>query len=146
MNVHRVPLPVENASRTKLEKHNLRFTRFERLRRLKDHVEQHITDDLTRSDAARVVGVEARYFHTYFRQRIGLTFKNWLNSTRVFYAIRLMSEDLSISEISSMAGFRDLRTFERAFKRYLGYRPMEYKRRLCFSTGRESESENAGAS
>ena len=43
----------------------------------------------------------------------------------------MRSQDHSITEIAYAVGFRDLRTFERAFKRHTGQTPLSFKKSVA---------------
>jgi transcriptional regulator GlxA family with amidase domain len=50
---------------------------------------------------------------------------------RVGRAMDLMkTEDYTISEVAFSAGFKDVRTFERAFKKYTNRTPRDFKNRV----------------
>ncbi len=104
------------------------FLYYPRLRSVADYTEKHITDRITLGDAARVAGLERKYFSAYFRSKVGITWMEWLRLVRLVRAVnRIETQESSILRIALGAGFHDVRTFERAFKRYLGVPPMIYR-------------------
>lgn len=97
------------------------FAEVVRLARLKRFVEKHYAEPLPLEIAARVAGLEKTYFSTFFRQKTGVGYHSWVRWIRVQRALELMQEHkLSITAIAFEVGFSDLRTFERAFRRFTG--------------------------
>jgi AraC-like DNA-binding protein len=87
-----------------------------------------IGQPLTAEEAARVANLSPNYFSTYFRQRVGQSFTRWAHGVRVACAIEMLrASDLGIAEVAYRVGFRDLRTFERAFKRVTGATPRAFR-------------------
>lgn len=78
--------------------------------------------------AAKLAGLERKYFSAFFHSKVGATFTEWVRILRVSRAMELMGvRDDSIVRIGFAAGFQDVRTFERAFKRYVGVSPKAYR-------------------
>lgn len=101
------------------------------LRSVRKHVDRHLTRRIPLEEAADVAGYERTYFSTYFRNKVGITYTQWLSALRVSRAVQLISEtDLPIAEVCVEAGFGDLRTMERNFQRYLSITPSGLRRRL----------------
>lgn len=104
---------------------------YRRLRRVREHLERNISSALTVTQAARIAGLSPGYFSTYFRVKIGMRFGDWLRLVRVERAKEVLrAGDYSISDVAVRVGYRELRTFERAFKLQTGMTPIEYRRRV----------------
>lgn len=87
------------------------------LKKLDHYVRTNYHDRITLGTAANLVGKERKYFCTYFRQKVGVSFGQWLRWVRIEQAIRLLeTEDRNVTEVAFACGFQDVRTFERAFK------------------------------
>lgn len=100
-----------------------------RLARVRRYCEENPTARISLVDAARVANLEASYFSSFFHERTGVCFHSWLNYTRVLRAMHSLADtDLSITNVSRKVGFRDLRTFQRAFKRFAGVTPTDYRK------------------
>ena len=105
------------------------FNYYPRLKRLHKYVEQSYSKHIPLEKAARVAALESSYFSSYFRAKVGINFTEWLRQVRVKKAMELMkARDFSITEVAYEVGFGDLRTFERAFKKYTLRTPMEFKK------------------
>ena len=104
------------------------FSYYRRLDRLRKHVEANLCEPVSLADAARVVGLEKKYFSSFFRGKVGVPFTSWLSSVRLEAAVQLLStRNYAISSVADRVGFADLRTFERNFKRVLGTTPSNFK-------------------
>lgn len=105
------------------------FEYCDRLSRVKQYVMEHYHQGrVSLSEAAGVACLEPKYFSKYFHKNVGVTFQQWLMGVRVSEAAKVMNlSENSITEVSYLAGFEDLRTFERAFKQYTGLSPRHYR-------------------
>ena len=105
---------------------------YPRLKRLHQYVEQNYSEHIPLEKAAGIAALEKSYFSSYFRAKVGVTFTEWLRQVRVKKAMDLLkAKDFSITEVAYEVGFRDLRTFERAFKKYALTTPREFKKSVC---------------
>ncbi len=105
------------------------FAYYSRLQKVKEHVDRHLEDDISLSKAAGIAGLEGKYFSTFFRQKTGIRFRDWIARRRVERAAQMISkQDSSITRTALAVGFHDLRTFERAFKKWMGTTPRAYKK------------------
>lgn len=105
------------------------FSYYERLQRVERYVHENYCEDLSLRQVARVARLEEKYFSAYFHAKTGLCFKEWLTRVRLQKAMELMSRsDQTITSVGFAVGFRDLRTFERAFKKYASMTPFEFKK------------------
>lgn len=106
------------------------FDYYPPLRRVKSFVDENYSENLPLSRVARVAGLERSYFSAFFHSKTGVCYRDWLSHKRVLLAARRLAEsDDSITNVGFSVGFNDLRTFERAFKKWLGQTPRAYKAR-----------------
>lgn len=105
------------------------FQYYAQLRKVKEYVDEHYSDNVSLEKISQIAAMEKSYFSTFFRQKVGVTYGKWLQVQRVARAIdRIQKADSSITDICFAVGFGDLRTFERAFKRWTGLTPRAFKR------------------
>ena len=108
--------------------HHEAFSYYHRLSAVLQVVTANVATPISLGAAAKLAGLERKYFSAFFRSKVGATFTEWLRVLRVCRAMELMcARDGSITRIAFAAGFQDVRTFERAFKRYLGVSPKVYR-------------------
>ncbi|GAA3104501.1 helix-turn-helix domain-containing protein [Pseudonocardia yunnanensis] len=96
------------------------------------HVRDHLADpNLGVEELARRHHVSVRRAYTLF-ERIGTTPGAYLREQRLLAAQVMLSDQrytrLGMSRIAAAVGFRDLRTFERAFLRAYGMTPAGWRR------------------
>lgn len=105
------------------------FRYYTRLQRIQRYVKANPEERISLREAARVSGISEGYFSSFFHQKVGVCFKDWRAHTQVQRAMELMkAHNQTITEIGLDSGFRDLRTFERVFKRHTGLTPNQYKK------------------
>jgi AraC-like DNA-binding protein len=98
------------------------------LDRVDQYVHAHISHPLSLQDAARVAHLERKYFSAFFRSKVGIPFREWLRLLRIRRAMELMRVRWElIPRIAFAAGFGDVRSFERAFKRVTGMTPEAFR-------------------
>jgi len=117
------------------------FLYYERLRRLREHVLSCPTEPLSLSKAAAIAGLERTAFSKFFHRKVGIRFREWHQDLRVHRAIALLeSTDASITQTAFEAGFRSLRSFERAFLANTGVTACAFKKAvapLCAPSGEQ---------
>ena len=92
------------------------------------HIESSADERLSIAGLAREAGLSAYHFLRIFRQLVGMTPHQYVLRTRLHRAAMLLrGSDRSISEIALEAGFEDLSTFNRRFRRVMGVTPGVYR-------------------
>ncbi|HEX9270752.1 MAG TPA: AraC family transcriptional regulator [Candidatus Binatia bacterium] len=83
------------------------FQYYHRLQEIKRFIEEHYMEEISLKKAARIAGLEKKYFSSFFHRKVGVGFKHWLTHLRVARAMDLMkAEDYTISEVAYSAGFK----------------------------------------
>jgi two-component system, response regulator YesN len=102
-----------------------------RLERLARYLQSNLHHPLSLARAAQLCGLETTYFSRYFRTRTGTNFSDWYREARIEKAKILLGKPRAkVDQISESAGYRNITTFERAFRRSTGMCPLEYRRSL----------------
>ena len=66
-----------------------------------------------------------------FSDRIGVNFREYINSLRISEAEELLrNRSYSVTEVANRAGFPTIRTFNRAFQKKHGISPGQYRKNL----------------
>ena len=93
-----------------------------------DYVEKHYQDDITIEKIARSLYVSPSYLSRVFKKETGMTIKNYINMRRVTKAKNLIVEGRRITDVYLECGFSDYTTFYRAFIKYAGTSPDDFKK------------------
>jgi AraC family transcriptional regulator len=92
-------------------------------------IETQAHEPLTLAELAREAGMSAYHFLRTFRRVAGMPPHQYVLHTRLYRAaVRLRTGDEPISAIAFDAGFGDLSTFNRRFRRVMGCSPSAYAR------------------
>ena len=111
------------------------FAHFERLRRVRSYVDAHLVDELDLATVASVAAMRPSSFGRFFRQRVRMTFRQWLAQCRMERARVLLREsDASVSWVGRQVGFASDRTFRHVFRQRYGCSPSRY-RKTCLLQG-----------
>lgn len=92
------------------------------------YINCHYADDITANDCAKQVFMSYSYFSRCFKKVMGMSFKDYLNHTRINHAeSALMSTDKTISEISLDCGFNNVSYFISIYKKMKGITPSAFR-------------------
>lgn len=81
-------------------------------------------------DAVASIGYDYAYASKYFKRKVGLSFKRYVNNLRIIESKYLLSTAaMSMEEIGEACGFSSLRSFDREFRAQMGETPSEYRKR-----------------
>ncbi len=109
----------------------LEATDQERMGRIMRFIQDHLTEELSRDELARVASLSAGAFSRYFKSRTGKTLPEYVNELRIGQACRMLSvSDVAVTDIAFDCGFRNLANFNRWFLKLTGLVPRDYRRRL----------------
>lgn len=99
-----------------------------RLRRLADHIEAHLADDLSLNDLAVTVGLSPVYLVRTFKRAFGETPHRYVLERRVERAKEMLSmRDVPIAEVALACGFASQSHLSTWFKRLVGATPGRYR-------------------
>lgn len=104
------------------------FEYYGRLGKVKRYIARHYAEDVTLKTAANVACLEEKYFSNFFHRKTGVRYVDFLSYVRIEQAKKLLRQhDTSISEIATIVGYHNRRTFERAFKKWTGLTPRRFR-------------------
>jgi AraC-like DNA-binding protein len=99
------------------------------LRRVRQYVDQHLTEPVTLRDLADVAGLSACHFSRAFKQSVGVSPRRFLTMQRVARALeRLRHTDQPICDVSQDLGFADQSHFTRCFVAVTRQTPSAFRR------------------
>lgn len=98
-------------------------------RRTRDVIARALSEGVPKmEDVARRLGVSVRSLHRHLAED-GLSFQSLAEETRKDLAVALLKQEhYSIAEIAFLTGFSEQSAFTRAFKRWLGETPANFRK------------------
>lgn len=91
-------------------------------------INKNYQEKISLKDIETNLHVNASYFSTLFKQEMGVTFTDYLNSLKIEHACHLLTEtNLSIIDVSLSTGFDDQSYFTKVFKKAKGMTPKAYR-------------------
>ncbi len=97
-----------------------------------DTVLKYISDNyanyISLKDVADIACMTTNSFCRFFKKITNKSFTNFLNEVRIRNASRLLvQDDLPVSEVSDMVGYKSITNFNRQFKQIMGSTPQIYR-------------------
>lgn len=93
----------------------------------KQYVQENYSFQITLTDVANYVNLSPNYFSEVFKNETGQTFIKYLITYRCQKAKELLKNtDLKIYEVAEMVGYKEVVSFNRAFKNTIGISPKQY--------------------
>ena len=91
-------------------------------------INKNYQEKISLKDIETNLHVNASNFSTLFKQEMGVTFTDYLNSLKIEHACHLLTEtNLSIIDVSLSTGFDDQSYFTKVFKKAKGMTPKAYR-------------------
>lgn len=101
------------------------------IKKAKEYIKKNYHDTLTLNDVAAYIYLNPNYFSTLFKNKTGITFRQYLRDFRIQTSKELISQGhLKMYEIAEAVGYPEPAHFVRAFKEVEGISPTEYKNSL----------------
>jgi len=95
------------------------------------YIDQHFTERLRVSQAARETGMSLSSFERAFKRETGVTFSRYVNKLRISKAQKMLKDNnLSMNQIAFDCGFTNQYHFTRMFKKIMRTPPKSYRRYL----------------
>ena len=104
----------------------------EEIQRAIRYINQRFASGLTLTEVAGHVHLSPSYFSALFHQRMGVSFREYVNQVRVEESKRLLSLSLGgIDEVAASVGFSDQSYFSKVFRKYAGMAPKQWRSQLA---------------
>ena len=95
------------------------------------YIKEHLADNLTVKDTAKVLTINANYLSSLFHKDMGMTFIDFVNKERTNQAAALLRHtNLQIQQIASTVGYNNTSYFAKQFVRFQGISPSHYRREI----------------
>jgi AraC-like DNA-binding protein len=103
--------------------------RDKRITKTCQYVFDHLAENISLKDVARIAGMNPQSFCRFFRKMTGQALFSFVNRTRIGHACALLIDtDVNISEACYASGFNNLSNFNRRFREIKGTSPRLFLR------------------
>ena len=97
--------------------------------KLIDYIDTNYSSDITISSLSKEINLTEAYLYQLFREYIGLSPKNYINSVRIREACRLLMRGKNVSDTAICVGFSNVSYFIKLFKDTTGYPPHQWAKK-----------------
>jgi AraC family transcriptional regulator len=98
-------------------------------KRVVEYIEEHLAEEISLATLAQLVDLSLYHFARAFRQSFGVPPHRYHMARRMDRARSLLQRPgLSVTQIGIEIGFRETSSFTRAFRKFAGATPTEYRR------------------
>ncbi|MDY2654026.1 MULTISPECIES: response regulator transcription factor [Eisenbergiella] len=98
------------------------------------YIEEHLSTNLTMEEAAASIAMSYHYFSRRFREYTGYTFPEYINRRRIERAKSYLCDpSVKISDIAYKVGYDSASTFSKAFSKYEGCSPADFRNKQKIS-------------
>ena len=94
-----------------------------------EYIDASEDERLTVDDVARRIATSRRQLQRVFEEVGGMSFREYLVSSRMERAARMLAAGATVGEVARRVGYGHASHFARAFRRHHGTTPSEYARR-----------------
>lgn len=93
------------------------------------YIHQNFLKNPRTEDICSYLGLSKSYFSTYFKNKVHLTFREYMLNLKISYAQeRLKHPEHTPGEVALLLGYEDYRSFSRVFKSRTGFSPSDYQK------------------
>lgn len=97
--------------------------------------ENYSNSSLSLNMIAEIHNITPSYLSNKFKEEVCINFIKYLNGIRVRKAKELLADiSLKVYMVSDDVGYEDVRYFSRIFRKYTGYTPTEYQKKITYSS------------
>ncbi|CAI6086788.1 helix-turn-helix domain-containing protein [Cohnella sp. JJ-181] len=95
-----------------------------------EYINEHLAEEIYLDVLADKFKMSSGYLSSYFKNKTGMNIVDYINETRIKKAAGLLDDDtLKIREAAEQVGYKNITSFNRMFKKYMGLTPSEYRKR-----------------
>lgn len=98
----------------------------ETIKKILTYCLENYTQPLTLESLAKELYLNKYYISHIFRERMNISYKDFITQLRVEHACKLLKKNVSVTETAYASGFSSTKTFNRVFLKYMKMNPREY--------------------
>lgn len=93
------------------------------------YIDEHLSDELTRTELAGLVYMNPDYLGTLFKEELGISMTMYIQQRRLDQAKMLLREsEMPISKVAETVGYDNISYFSKLFRQKVGCQPGEYRK------------------
>ncbi|MNI31605.1 HTH-type transcriptional activator Btr [compost metagenome] len=105
-----------------------------------DYINKHLTEEIYLDELAAKLKMSSGYLSSYFKGKTGKNIIDYINETRIMKATSFLADNrLKIHDAAMAAGFQNITSFNRMFKKYTGLTPSEYRKKMYHQLNTEKD-------
>jgi AraC-like DNA-binding protein len=109
---------------------SLKETETDRMNRVHAYVMNNFREKIRLDEVAAIANMSPSSFSRYFKIHANKTFSDFLTEIRIGYSCKLLiSQKMDVAQVCYESGFNTLSNFNRQFKAFTQYKPLEYRRK-----------------
>lgn len=113
------------------EYYNVALSKENTLFQVLSYIEHHFKENCSVYEIAKNTSLNPDYLSRFFKQKLGISCKSYVNLRRLSYATYLLTNSSESCLACALdSGFSSLRSFNRNFKKHFGLSPMQYKAKI----------------
>ncbi len=98
------------------------------LKRARDYISSHLTEELRIPQLAEYAGINKSYLQSLFSRYMNCTITEYINRKRLEHAVFLLvNSSLSITDVAFLSGYNSRQHFGSTFEKYYGISPRSYR-------------------
>jgi AraC-like DNA-binding protein len=103
-------------------------------------VDEQLGERISMTEVSRIAGMSYVYFSKYFKNRMGISFTEYVNRKRIAKASRMLAmSDRKVTDIAASVGLENMAHFYEMFRRFNGCTPKQFKSRMRGAVLREEQ-------
>lgn len=92
-----------------------------------NYINNYWKESITLQDVADYVGMNPSYLSQLFKEKMGMTYIQYLTHIRMEHAKQMLLNGEKVIEVSEKIGYHSYRHFSDLFKKYVGVKPSSYR-------------------
>ncbi|MGN8845369.1 AraC family transcriptional regulator [Niallia sp. Sow4_A1] len=97
----------------------------QQLNNLMEHIETHLTEEITGKDISKIVGLSEYHFKRMFSYMAGMSLNEYIKNRRLSVANVDLISGAKVTDIAYKYGYQSIEGFSRAFREWSGFLPSE---------------------
>ncbi|MFC3798470.1 helix-turn-helix domain-containing protein [Cohnella sp. GCM10012308] len=95
-----------------------------------EYVNQHLSEEIYLDTLADRLNLSGGYLSSYFKEKTGMNIVDFINETRIMKSASLLADSkYKVQDVAEAVGYRNITSFNRMFKKYMGLTPSEFRRK-----------------